>query len=64
MCIFNKKIISIDGGNHIVKGGQINVVTLESIDSMKFSYTYIDHYPKYIMKTNVDYEKPIQEVLF
>lgn len=59
---FNKKIISIDGGNHIVKGGQINVVTLESIDSMKFSYTYIDHYPKYIMKTNVDYEKPIQEV--
>lgn len=59
---FKKRIISIDGGNHIVKGGQINFVMLESLKSMRFSFTYIDHYPKYIMKTSVDYERPIHEV--
>ena len=55
---FNKKIISIDGGNHIVKGGQINFVTLESLDSMNFSYVYVDHYNKHIMKHDIDYTTP------
>lgn len=59
---FRKRIISIDGGNHIVKGGQINVVMLDSLDNMKFSYIYVDHYPKHIMKTGMDYEKPVHEV--
>lgn len=58
---FRKRIISIDGGNHVVKGGQINFVCLESLDSMSFNYKYIDHYPKFIMKHNVDYEKPVHE---
>lgn len=52
---FRKKIISIDGGNQLVKGGQINFVVLDSLNSMKFSYIYVDHYPKYIMKESVDY---------
>ena len=55
---FKKKIISIDGGNHLVKGGQINFVFLESIESMKFSYKYLDHYEKYIMKRDVNYDIP------
>lgn len=57
-----KRIISIDGGNHIVKGGQLNFVMLESLRSMRFSYDYTDHYPKHIMRYAVDYEKPAQEV--
>ncbi len=59
---FKKKIISIDGGNHIVKGGQLNFVILESLDSMKFSFVYVDHYPKHRMKYAVDYEQPLQNV--
>ena len=55
---FNKRIISIDGGNHIVKGGQINYVILESLQSMNFSYVYVDHYPKHIMKYDADYTVP------
>jgi protein phosphatase len=55
---FNKRIISIDGGNHVVKGGQINFVILNSIDTMEFNYTYTDHYPKHIMKYNVKYNTP------
>ena len=58
--IFNmrKKILSIDGGNHLVKGGQINFVFLESLKTMKFSYRYVDHYPKHIMKCDVFYDEP------
>ncbi|MBR3617918.1 MAG: hypothetical protein IKN46_04510 [Acholeplasmatales bacterium] len=55
---FKKKIISIDGGNHIVKGGQINFVYLESLDSMKFGYVWVDHYPKEVIKYDVDYDNP------
>lgn len=57
-----KKIICIDGGNHIVKGGQLNFVMLESLSTMKFSYTYTDHYEKLIVKETVDYTTPIQNV--
>lgn len=58
--IFNmrKKIISIDGGNHLVKGGQINFLFLESLNTMKFTYRYEDHYPKYTMTCDVNYEEP------
>lgn len=55
---FNKRIISIDGGNHVVKGGQINFVMLNSIDSMEFNYTYTDHYPHHVMKCDVRYDLP------
>lgn len=55
---FRKKIISIDGGNFVVKGGQINIVSLESIGSKTFNYTYVDHYEKYVMKCDVNYEAP------
>ena len=55
---FRKKIISIDGGNFVVKGGQINIVSLESIISRSFNFTYVDHYEKYIMKRDVKYEAP------
>ena len=53
-----KKIISIDGGNHIVKGGQINFLFLESLRTMKFNWNYVDHYPKYEMKCDVNYDEP------
>ena len=59
---FQKKIISIDGGNHIVKGGQINFVFLESLETMNFSYVYEDHYPKYVMKCDCDYNSPSNPV--
>ena len=55
---FKKKIISIDGGNHIVKGGQINFVYLESLESMKFGYIWDDHYPREEIKHDVDYDNP------
>ena len=55
---FKKQIISIDGGNHIVKGGQINFVYLDSLDSMKFGYIWVDHYPKEVMKHDVIYDEP------
>lgn len=59
---FKKNIISIDGGNHIVKGGQINFVYLESLETMKFGFSYVDHYPKHVMKETVNYVKPSQVV--
>ncbi|MBQ9124754.1 MAG: hypothetical protein IJY14_03590 [Acholeplasmatales bacterium] len=59
---FRKRIISIDGGNHIVKGGQINFVTLDSLSSMKFSFSFVDHYPKYTMKDDVFYQEPTSYV--
>ena len=55
---FKKKIISIDGGNHVCKGGQINFVFLESLNSMKFGYKYIDHYEKITIKNDVIYDEP------
>lgn len=55
---FKKKIISIDGGNHIVKGGQLNFLILESLASMSFRFTYTDHYEKYIMKKDIIYDRP------
>lgn len=54
---FNKKIISIDGGNHVVKGGQINFVILNSLESMEFNYIYTDHYPKHRMNYDVRYDE-------
>lgn len=59
---FKKKIISIDGGNHIVKGGQINFVCIDSLNNMNFSYAYEDHYPKHIMKCDCDYSTPSKPV--
>ncbi|MCR4897588.1 MAG: hypothetical protein K5892_00020 [Acholeplasmatales bacterium] len=59
---FRKKIISIDGGNHVCKGGQINFIILESLNTMNFSYIYVDHYEKYEMKEDVFYEKPKNRV--
>lgn len=59
---FRKNIISIDGGNHLVKGGQINFVILESLSSMDFTYQAFDHYPKYVMKRNVLYDNPHMKV--
>lgn len=55
---FAKNIISIDGGNHIVKGGQVNFVMLECLDTMKFSFQFADHYPKYVMGCDVSYTTP------
>ena len=59
---FKKKIISIDGGNHIVKGGQINFVWIESLKTMNFAYKYVDHYPKFIMKTDFSADQPLKPV--
>jgi protein phosphatase len=53
---FDKRIISIDGGNQVVKGGQINFVELNSLERMEFSYSYADHYQKHIMKCDVKYD--------
>ena len=55
---YRKNIISIDGGNNVVKGGQINVVILKSLNSMSFSFEAFDHYPKHIITHDVYYEKP------
>ena len=52
-----KKIFSIDGGNHVCKGGQINFVMVDNLTNMNFSYYRIDHYPKYQMKCNVNYSE-------
>lgn len=55
---FRKNIICLDGGNNVVKGGQINVVCLNNLSKMNFSFFAIDHYPKYIVKDDIIYEKP------
>ena len=55
---FKKRIISIDGGNHVAKGGQINFVILDSLDKMDFSYKYVDHYEKHVMNFTVSYDEP------
>ncbi len=59
---FKKNVICIDGGNHVVKGGQINFVYINNLDEMKFDFAYFDHYPKFIMKDSVDYKAPIEHV--
>lgn len=59
---FKKNVICIDGGNHVVKGGQINFVYINNLDEMKFDFAYYDHYPKFIMKDSVDYKAPIEHV--
>ena len=53
-----KNIYSIDGGNHVCKGGQINFLILDSLDKMNFTYKYYDHYPKHTMKCDVNYKNP------
>lgn len=53
-----KNIICIDGGNNVVKGGQINVVMIDSLATMNYSFSAFDHYPKHIMKKDVFYETP------
>ena len=53
-----KRIISIDGGNNVVKGGQINVVILNSLDSMEFKFEAYDHYRKYKVLEDIRYEEP------
>lgn len=50
---FRKRIIAIDGGNNVVKGGQINIVILDCLNGMNFSFQAVDHYPKYILKEDV-----------
>lgn len=52
---YDKKIFSIDGGNHVCKGGQINFVICDNINDFNFSYYSINHYPKYIMQNDVFY---------
>lgn len=50
---FTKNIISIDGGNQIAEGGQLNVVVLNNLKSLDFSFIAVDHYPKYCMEVDV-----------
>ncbi len=61
---FKKKIFSIDGGNHLVKGGQINFLMLDNLNSMKFSYLYVDHYEKHVMNYTVSYDEPEDKINF
>lgn len=53
-----KNIICIDGGNNVVKGGQLNVLILDNLKEMNFSFIAVDHYPKYVMKQDVYHEPP------
>jgi protein phosphatase len=53
---FKKNIFSIDGGNHVVKGGQINFVMIDNLCDMNISFHAIDHYEKYVMKDDVIYK--------
>lgn len=53
-----KNIICIDGGNNVVKGGQINAVMIDDLEHMNFSYKALDHYPKYTIKDDIIYSKP------
>ncbi len=56
-----KNIISIDGGNNVIKGGQLNVVIMDNLAHMNFSFIRFDHYPKYIMKEDVNYAVPAKK---
>lgn len=55
---FRKNIICLDGGNNVVKGGQINVVILDNLENKSFTYFAVDHYPKYTIEEDVNYEQP------
>ncbi len=55
---YKKNVICLDGGNNVVKGGQLNVVILDSLKNKKFSFFALDHYPKYIIKDDICYEEP------
>lgn len=55
---YRKNIICLDGGNNLVKGGQLNVVILEDIASTSFAFTAFDHYPKYEMTEDVFHSQP------
>lgn len=55
---FRKNIICLDGGNNVVKGGQINVVILDNLENKNFTFFAIDHYPKYVIEEDVTYEQP------
>lgn len=57
-----KNIISIDGGNNVVKGGQINVVIFENLNDMNYSYLAFDHYPKYSVKEDISYQEPQKKI--
>lgn len=57
---FSKNIICIDGGNNVTKGGQINVVILESLKSQNYSFEAFDHYEKYLIKDEIYYERPLK----
>lgn len=41
----DKNIISIDGGNNVRIGGQLNLLVMENIVNRKFSFLRIDNYP-------------------
>lgn len=53
---YDKKIFSIDGGNHVSKGGQINFVILDNLNDFNFSFKAFDHYPKYEVKCDIKYQ--------
>ncbi len=55
---FRKNIICLDGGNNVVKGGQLNVVYLDSLDTMQFHWIAVDHYPKYKVVEDIMYDQP------
>ena len=50
---WQKKILSIDGGNNVVKGGQLNVVLMDNLKNKNVSFLSFDHYPKYEMLEDV-----------
>lgn len=53
-----KNIISIDGGNQVADGGQINVLFLNDISTNDFYFKSFNHYPKYIFKDTINYPMP------
>lgn len=53
----NKKIISIDGGNNIVLGGQINVLILNDIDKLDFTFESYDDFEQVILHKTDKREK-------
>jgi hypothetical protein len=43
-----KHLINIDGGNNVKSYSQLNAFIINNMDEMKFSFTYVDDYPKTI----------------
>ncbi|HEK9100401.1 metallophosphoesterase [Bacillus pfraonensis] len=57
----HKKIIAIDGGNAIKEAGQLNAFIIHrSISTDVFSYTYVDHFPRYEILADFDAEPMMQ----